>query len=404
MNDQATKLPMDGVRILDIATFVAAPFSATVLSEFGAEVIKIENPQGGDNWRRYGTKTARDGDTLAWLTESRNKTSVGLDFRTPEGVEIFKELVAVSDVVCENFRPGIMEKWGLGWEVLREINPKLVMLRVSGYGQTGPYKERPGFARIAQGFGGLTYLAGMPDGPPVTPGSTSLADYATGLYGAVGILLALRSVEQTGRGQYIDVGLYESIFRFLDELVPAYAMEGTVRHREGMGTRLACPHGHFQTGDDKWISIACTSDRMFERLAHVMGQPELAAPDKYQTSAQRIADRDFIESTVSAFSTTYPMIEVIQRCTDGGVPCGAINSIADIFEDEQFAARENLLTVNDPVAGDIVIPGVIPKLSETPGRVTHLGPAFKDGTEQIFGELLGMPAERIRELLGKGII
>ncbi len=404
MNDQATKLPMDGVRILDIATFVAAPFSATVLSEFGAEVIKIENPQGGDNWRRYGTKTARDGDTLAWLTESRNKTSVGLDFRTPEGVEIFKELVAVSDVVCENFRPGIMEKWGLGWEVLREINPKLVMLRVSGYGQTGPYKERPGFARIAQGFGGLTYLAGMPDGPPVTPGSTSLADYATGLYGAVGILLALRSVEQTGRGQYIDVGLYESIFRFLDELVPAYAMEGTVRHREGMGTRLACPHGHFQTGDDKWISIACTSDRMFERLAHVMGKPELADPDRYQTTEQRLADRDFIESTVTAFSTAYPMIEVIQRCTDGGVPCGAINSIADIFEDEQFAARENLLTVNDSVAGDIVIPGVIPKLSETPGRVTHLGPAFKNGTEQIFGDLLGMPAERIRELLGKGII
>ena len=404
MNDHATKLPMDGVRILDIATFIAAPFSATVLSEFGAEVIKIENPQGGDNWRRYGTKTARDGDTLAWLTESRNKTSVGLDFRTPEGVELFKDLVAVSDVVCENFRPGIMEKWGLGWEVLREINPKLVMLRVSGYGQTGPYKERPGFARIAQGFGGLTYLAGMPDGPPVTPGSTSLADYATGLYGAVGILLALRSVAQTGKGQYIDIGLYEPIFRFLDELVPAYAMEGTVRQREGMGTRLACPHGHFQTGDGKWISIACTSDRMFERLCHVMGQPELAAPERYQTTAQRLADRDFIESTVSTFSTAYPMIEVIQRCTDGGVPCGAINSIADIFEDEQFAARENLLTVNDPVAGDIVIPGVIPKLSETPGRVTHLGPAFKEGTERVFSELLGLSPARIKELLDKEVI
>ena len=404
MSERLAKLPMEGVRILDIATFIAAPFAATVLSEFGAEVIKIENPKGGDNWRRYGTKTKREGDTLAWLTESRNKTSIGLDFRTQEGVKIFKNLVEVSDVICENFRPGTMEKWGLGWDVLSEINPRLVMLRVSGYGQTGPYKERPGFARIAQGFGGLTYLAGMPDGPPVTPGSTSLADYATGLYGAVGILLALRSVEQTGKGQYIDLALYESIFRFLDELVPAYAKEGIIRQREGMGTRLACPHGHFQTGDDKWISIACTSDRMFERLCYVMEKPELAEPDHYQTAAQRIAGREFIEDTVSNFTTAYPMIEVIKRCTDGGVPCGAINSISDIFEDPQFEARDNLLTVNEPGVGDIVIPNVIPKLSATPGRVTHLGPRFKDGTDHVFRDLLGMLPERIQDLLEREII
>jgi succinyl-CoA:(S)-malate CoA-transferase subunit A/succinyl-CoA:(S)-malate CoA-transferase subunit B len=319
-------------------------------------------------------------------------------------VKIFKNLVEVSDVICENFRPGTMEKWGLGWDVLSEINPRLVMLRVSGYGQTGPYKERPGFARIAQGFGGLTYLAGMPDGPPVTPGSTSLADYATGLYGAVGILLALRSVEQTGKGQYIDLALYESIFRFLDELVPAYAKEGTIRQREGMGTRLACPHGHFQTGDDKWISIACTSDRMFERLCYVMEKPELAKPDHYQTAAQRIAGREFIEDTVSNFTTAYPMIEVIKRCTDGGVPCGAINSISDIFEDPQFEARDNLLTVNEPGVGDIVIPNVIPKLSATPGRVTHLGPRFKDGTDHVFRDLLGMLPECIQDLLEREII
>ena len=269
-------LPLEGIRILDIATFVAAPFASTILSEFGAEVIKVENPKGGDPWRHYGTKTARDGDTLAWMTESRNKTSVTLDLRTPEGVDILKRLVAVSDVMCENFRPGTLERWGLGWNVLNEINPKLVLLRVSGYGQTGPYKKRPGFARIAQAFGGLTYLAGMPEGPPVTPGSTSLADYTSGLYGALGILIALKSRDRSGEGQVIDMALYESIFRFLDELVPAYAKEGTVRQREGMGTKLACPHGHFHTEDDKWVSIACTSDRMFERLAKVMGSPELA--------------------------------------------------------------------------------------------------------------------------------
>ncbi|MEE2688221.1 MAG: CaiB/BaiF CoA-transferase family protein [Pseudomonadota bacterium] len=400
----ASQLPLEGVRILDIATFVAAPFASTILSEFGAEVIKVENPKGGDPWRHYGTKTARDGDTLAWMTESRNKTSVTLDLRTPEGVDILKRLVAVSDVMCENFRPGTLERWGLGWEVLHEVNPKLVLLRVSGYGQTGPYKQRPGFARIAQAFGGLTYLAGMPDGPPVTPGSTSLADYTSGLYGALGILIALKSCDRTGEGQVIDMALYESIFRFLDELVPAYAKEGTIRQREGMGTKLACPHGHFQTGDEKWVSIACTSDRMFARLAKVMGQPELSNPDMYQTTAQRIAARERVDGLVTDFTRSYKQSEVLQKCTDGDVPCGAINSVADIFEDPQFEARDNLLRFNDPVAGEIVVPGVIPKLSKTPGRVKHVGPPLGDGIDAIYGDLLGLSTEEIADLKNKGVI
>ena len=404
MADTATKLPLEGVRVLDIATFVAAPFASTIMSEFGAEVIKVENPQGGDPWRHYGTKTARNGDTLAWMTESRNKTSVTLDLRKPEGADILKRLVKVSDVMCENFRPGTLEKWGLGWDVLNAINPGLVLLRVSGYGQTGPYNQRPGFARIAQAFGGLTHLAGMPDGPPVTPGSTSLADYTSGLYGAVGIMIALKSRDQTGEGQVIDMALYESIFRFLDEMVPAYAKDGTVRQREGMGTKLACPHGHFQTGDDKWVSIACTSDRMFERLAKVMEQPELAGSDMYQTTAQRIASRETVDGLVTDFTRSYRQSEVLQRCTDGDVPCGAINSVADIFEDPQFEARENLLRFVDPEAGEIVIPGVIPKLSKTPGRVKHVGPPIGNGIDSIYGDLLGMSAWEIAALKEKGVI
>jgi len=404
MADTETKLPLEGVRVLDIATFVAAPFASTIMSEFGAEVIKVENPQGGDPWRHYGTKTARNGDTLAWMTESRNKTSVTLDLRTPEGADILKQLVEVSDVMCENFRPGTLEKWGLGWDALNAINPGLVLLRVSGYGQTGPYKQRPGFARIAQAFGGLTHLAGMPDGPPVTPGSTSLADYTSGLYGAVGIMMALKSRDQTGEGQVIDMALYESIFRFLDEMVPAYAKDGTVRQREGMGTKLACPHGHFQTGDDKWVSIACTSDRMFDRLAKVMEQPELAGSDMYQTTAQRIASRETVDGLVTEFTRSYRQSEVLQRCTDGDVPCGAINSVADIFEDPQFEARENLLRFVDPEAGEIVIPGVIPKLSKTPGRVKHVGPPIGNGIDSIYGDLLGMSASEIAALKEKGVI
>lgn len=402
-SNKSAVLPMAGVRILDCATFVAAPFAATTLSEFGAEVIKIENPKGGDNWRRYGTKTPR-GDSLAWLSESRNKSSITLDLRTAEGAELFKQLAAKSDVVCENFRPGTLERWGLGWDVLSAVNPGLILLRVSGYGQTGPYRDRPGFARIAQAFGGLTHLAGMPDGPPVTPGSTSLADYTTGLYGAIGILLALRTREATGRGQVIDIALYESIFRLLDELAPAYAREGIVRDREGIGTRNACPHGHFPTGDDKWVAIACTSDRMFERLAQVMGLPELATADTYQTAAQRLAQRETVDGIVADFTRSMSQGELVRACEAGEVPCGPVNSIADIFQDPQFKARENLLTVHDPEVGEVVIPNVLPKLSDTPGRVASLGPALGNGNLAIYGDLLGLSEAKIAALKDKGVI
>lgn len=398
-----SKLPMEGVRVLDCATFVAAPFAASILSEFGAEVIKIENPRDGDPWRRYGTPTER-GDSLAWFSEARNKQSITLDLRTPEGADVFKQLVVQSDVVCENFRPGTLERWGLGWDVLSQINSKLVLLRVSGYGQTGPYRDRPGFARIAQAFGGLTHLAGLPDGPPVTPGSTSLADYMTGLYGAIGILLALRARDANGRGQVIDIGLYESIFRALDELAPAYARDGVVRDREGIGTRNACPHGHFPTGDGKWVAIACTSDRMFERLAEVIGQPELAAEDAYRASAQRLADREKVDGLVTAFTRSLTRDEVIARCEAGSVPCGPVNTIADIFEDPQFAARVNLVTLRDADVGDVVIPAVVPKLSDTPGSVNSLGPRLGDGNTDVFGRILGLSDERISELKAKRVI
>ena len=401
--EDAPALPMEGIRILDCATFVAAPFAASVLGEFGAEVIKIEDPRGGDPWRKYGTPTER-GDSLAWLTEARNKGSVTLNLKTPDGAALFKRLVAVSDVVCENFRPGTLERWGLGWDVLSEINPRLILLRVSGYGQTGPYRDRPGFARIAQAFGGLTHLAGMPGGPPVTPGSTSLADYMTGLYGAVGILLALRSRDASGRGQYIDIGLYESVFRVLDELVPAYARNGTVRGREGIGTRLACPHGHFECGDGGWVAIACTSDRMFERLAGVMGHPELAAADRFATTAQRVADRDYVDGLVSEFTRARSREDVIALCEGGEVPCGPVNDISDIFRDPQFAARGNLLSLDEPDLGEVVVPGVLPKLSRNPGRVRSLGPRLGDSNVRILRDLLGLEESEIERLRAAGAI
>lgn len=229
----ASSDPLHGVRVIDVGNFLAGPYAATLLGEFGAEVIKVEHPDGGDPMRRFGTATAQPEATLAWLSESRNKKSVTCDLLQPEGVALFLKLVAKSDVLVENFRPGTMESWGLTWDVLHEVNPKLVMLRVTGYGQTGPYRRRLGFAHIAQAFGGLNYLAGYPGETPVLPGTVPLGDYIASLFGAVGAMIALRHAEHTGRGQIIDVGIYEAVFRVLEEIAAAYGLHGTVREREG---------------------------------------------------------------------------------------------------------------------------------------------------------------------------
>ena len=379
--------PLDGIRVLDLATFVAAPFAATILGEFGAEVIKVEHPAGGDPMRRFGTPTDDPELTLAWLSEARNKHSVTLDLKAADDVETFKALVARADVVCENFRPGTLERWGLGWDVLSEINPRLVLLRISGFGQDGPYRDRPGFARIAHAVGGLTYLAGMPDGPPVTPGSTSLADYITGLYGAVGVLLALRVVAQSGQGQVIDAALYESIFRVLDELAPLYGKHGVVREPEGVGTRNACPHGHFVCSDGKWVAIACTADRIWQRMAeNVLKRPELA--ESHPTTQSRLADRELIEQAVETFTRSHSMAEVVRLCNDGDVPCGAINSIEDIFSDPHFEARQTMTTVANEVVGDLTVPNVLPRLSLTPGSIDQLGPKLGDWNGDRLAALL----------------
>ena len=405
MTDSENNLPLAGVRILDIATFVAAPFASTILSEFGAEVIKVENPKGGDPWRHYGTKTDRDGDTLAWMTESRNKTSVTLDLRTPEGADILKRLVKVSDVMCENFRPGTLERWGLSWEVLSAVNPGLVLLRISGYGQYGPYKERPGFARIAQAFGGLTYLAGMPDGPPVTPGSTSLADYTSGLYGALGILLALKSRDATGEGQVIDMALYESIFRFLDELPAAYHFNGFVRERMGPAMKNALPHSHYPTRDGRWIAIACTNDKIFARLADLMGMPEVSGEGKWGTFPKRDSDRAAVDAAVTHWTTSLDRDDALGKCEAAQVPCGSVYGVDEIFEDPQYRARENIRFIEDPRTGvEVALQDIVPRLSATPGSIDALGPALGANNREIYEELLGMTASEISALEEAGIV
>ncbi|MBT4888391.1 MAG: CoA transferase [Rhodospirillales bacterium] len=397
-------LPLHGVRVLDVATFIAAPFCASILGEFGAEVIKIEAPDKGDPLRAFGTPTEREDTTLMWLSEARNKKSMTLNLKTPQGVKIFKQLVADVDVVCENFRPGTMEKWGLGWDVLHAINPALVMLQVSGYGQTGPYRDRPGFARIGHAVGGLTALSGEPGGTPVTPGSTSLGDYISGLYGAVGVLIALRHRDLTGQGQKIDIGLYESVFRVLDELAPAYGRNGIVREAEGSGTRNACPHGHFPTKDDKWIALACTTDKMFTRLAEAMDKPKLASTEQFGDLRKRLAANESVNRLVAAWTGSLSRDEIMDKCLAHDVPAGPLNTIADIFEDPQFAERENLLRFDHPELGEIVVPNVFPKLSKTPGHVTSLGPALGQNTDDILQSMVGLSLEEIKSLRDSGVI
>jgi succinyl-CoA:(S)-malate CoA-transferase subunit B len=392
-----------GLRVLDIGTFIAAPYAATVMAEFGAEVLKIELPKVGDHARRLGTPT-ECGDTLVWLSEARNKKSVCLDLRTPEGAELFKSLVAVSDVVCENFQAGTLERWGLGWDVLSEVNPKLILLRVSGYGQTGPYANRPCFGRIANAFGGISFLSGEPDRPPAQPGSATLADYMAGLYGALGVQMALQARARTGKGQVIDIALYEAIFRILDEVAPAYDRFGFVRRREGAETPIVVPHSHFPSSDDRWIAIACTNDKIFGRLADCMGRPDLKDDPRYATNRARIERRGEVNGMIADWTGSMTRDEVLALCSAAEVPCGPVYAIDEIFQDPHYAARGNILRMSDPRAGDVAIPNVVPRMDGTPGQVRWLGPALGAHTEEVLRELLGLDATRMTELRDKGAI
>jgi crotonobetainyl-CoA:carnitine CoA-transferase CaiB-like acyl-CoA transferase len=395
--------PLDNIRVIDVSSYLAGPFCSTQLAEFGAEVFKIELPKVGDALRRFGTIT-KNGDSLPWLSECRNKKSATLDMRTPEGARIMKRLVEQADVFVENFQPGTLEKWGLGWDTLKEINPRLVMVRISGYGQTGPYRDRPGFGRIANAFGGLSFLAGYPDRPPVTPGSATIPDYMAGLYGALGVLLALQARHRTGRGQMIDIGLYEPIFRILDEIAPAYAYKGLVRQRMGPGTVNVVPHSHYPTKDGRWIAIACTNDKIYARLTVAMGEPHLSQPEHWGTLANRERDRAKVDEHVTAWTSRHDRADLLRMCEEAQVPCGPIYSIDEIFEDPQYQSRGNILRMHDDRVGDLPIPNLVPRLSDTPGSVKWLGPDLGEHNDELFKGVLGMSDDELRRLAAEGVI
>ena len=288
--------------------------------------------------------------------------------------------------------------------MLSAVNPRLIMVRISGYGQTGPYNDRPGFGRIGNAFGGLSFLAGYPDRPPVTPGSATIPDYLAGLYGSLGVMMALRARDLTGKGQVVDIGLYESVFRILDELASAYHYKGYVRQRMGPGTVNVVPHSHYPTKDGRWIAIACTNDKIFARLAEAMKRPDLAEEGSWGTLAARERDRAKVDEAVGVWTSTLTRDEAIALCAAFQVPCGPVYAIDEIFEDPHYKARGNIAFVQDERAGEIAVPAPIPRLTDTPARIDFLGRALGADNAEIYEEMLGLTRSRIAELRASGVV
>src|SRR5216110_3684853 len=327
-------MPLDGVTVLDLATFLAAPLCATFLGEFGADVIKVEQPGVGDDLRRLGPSADASGSSYWWFVEARNKRSITCNLRDPEGQGLIRRLVASTDVVTENFRPGTLERWNLGWSELSRVRPSLVMVRISAFGQTGPQRARPGLGRIAAAVGGLSYISGYPDRPPVSPGTPTVPDYLAGVFGAVGALLALRHAERTGQGQVVDLGLYEPVLRILDDAVAVFGATGQVRERIGSGTESAAPHNHYESRDGRWIAIACTNDRMFERLAQALGRPALASDPRLSTTRARLEHRALVDDLVAAWVGEREAVDALRVLEGAEVPSSLVASVRDLFEDE----------------------------------------------------------------------
>jgi formyl-CoA transferase len=396
------RTPFEGIRVLDLATVMAGPVAATLLADFGAEVIKVEEPTRGDTIRGLGGGAGAD---LFWLQEGRNKRCVTLDLRQPEGQDLLARLAAQCDVLIESFRPGTMESWNLGPERLCEENPRLVYLRMSGYGQTGPYRERGAFDRVAAAFSGVTYATGDPDRPPIRSGY-ALADYMSAAYNAFAVAMVLyhRDAQGDGRGQVIDLALYEPLLRASEASAVVFDRFGVVRERTGNRHAAAIPSGLYEASDGAWVTLFAAPDHLFERLARAIGRPELARDPRYANAGARLKHADELESEIGDWMAEHAASEILERLLAVQVPVSRVNSIADVFADPHVAARENLVPVPDGEGGQVRMVGVLPKLSRTPGRIRHAGPPLGADNRDVYRELLGLGPEELAILRERGII
>jgi crotonobetainyl-CoA:carnitine CoA-transferase CaiB-like acyl-CoA transferase len=396
--------PLAGLKVLELGTLIAGPFTGRILADFGAEVVKVEAPAKGDPMRQWGAEGYRD-QSLWWATQSRNKKLITLNLRTEPGQELCRRLAADSDVLIENFRPGTMERWDLGPSELLALNPKLVYARVSGYGQTGPYADRPGFASAGEAMGGLRYLNGYPDQPPPRVG-VSLGDSLAGLYAALGIMMALRHRDACGgRGQVVDASILESCFALLESVVPEYDHLGLVREPSGTSLTNAAPSNIYCSRDGKWVVIAANSDNLWRRLCGAMGRDDLLQDDRFADHRGRGRHRDELDEIIGGWAAERDAGEIDAVLNEAGVVCSPVYTVADMFEDPHFRAREMIVRMSDPELGEIAAPGITPKLSGTPGEAGVAGAwEMGEANPEVYGKRLGLADDEIARLREEGVI
>ncbi len=392
--------PLAGLKVLELGALIAGPFCAKILAEFGAEVIKIEPPGQGDPLRKW--RYVKDGTSVWWHVQSRGKKSVALDLRKPEGQAIARKLALAADIVVENFRPGTMEEWGMGYDALAAANPGLVMVRISGYGQTGPYRERPGFGVIGEAMGGLRHVTGTPDRPPSRTG-ISIGDTLSALYGVIGAMMALESRRRTGRGQVVDVALYESVFSVMESLLPEFDAFGAVRERTGSILPGIAPSSAYRCSDGSFVLIGANADSIFKRLCKAMGRDDLADDASLAHNDGRAARQAWLDGEIEAWTSAHSPAEVLAALETAEVPASKIYSIADIAADPHYAAREMIRQIRLSDGATLKVPGVVPKLSATPGDFDGGGPALGEHTDEVLRDL-GYDAAAIADLRRRGVI
>ena len=396
-------MPLEGVRVVEMGSFLAGPFCGQLLADFGAEVIKVEPPGKGDPMREWG-RHRKEGKTLWWPIIARNKKSVTLNLREAEGQELARRLIAEADVVVENFRPGTLERWGLGYEDLSETNSALVMVRVSGYGQTGPYRDQAGFGSIGESMGGIRHVTGFPDRPPPRVG-ISLGDSLAATFGALGAVTALYNRDaRGGRGQIVDVGIYEAVLALMESIIPEYALAGHVRGRTGAILPFVAPSNTYPTSDGDYVVIGANADTVFARFAKAIGHPEWAESERYATHNARGENQEELDERISAWTKEHAAEEVLKTMREASVPAGKLFTAKDMVEDPHYEARENVVTVEDPEMGPFPMQNVVPRLTETPGKVRWTGPALGQHNDEVFGELLKLSEEERTGLRERGVV
>ncbi len=401
--------PLAGLRVLELGQLIAGPFAGRMLADFGADVIKVEPParaggEGGDplrKWRKLHPDDA-GGTSLWWYVQARNKRSITLDLRHAEGQRIARVLAARSDVVIENFRPGALEKWGLGYDALAKDNPGLILLRLSGYGQTGPYRDRPGFGAIAESMGGMRYVTGFPDRPPVRL-NLSLGDSLAALHGLIGVLMALHHRRATGRGQVVDVALYEAVFNLMESTLPEFDRYGIVRERTGTNLTGIVPSNTYPTADGGHIVIGGNGDSIFKRLMRAIGRDDLADDACLADNTGRAARAQEIDDAIAQWTSSHSLEESLDVMAKAEVPSGRIFSAADMVEDPQYLSRAMIEQATLPDGTPLAIPGIVPKFSQTPGETRWVGPALGEHTAEVLGEL-GYDDEAVARLRASGVV